>query len=184
MSRGILIFGSAGAGKTTLGRITAQQLGLPFYSTDDYFWRAGMKYPYTLMLPREERAQRLMDALPGDGRFVLSGALDTVSEPFEPMLALAVYLTTNTRVRLERLQQREYKRWGNRILKGGDLYPMHERFLKMAARYDSDSVPNADAHAEWSMALPCPVLRLSGDMEPEVNAGIITKAYRQRLENA
>lgn len=182
MSRGILIFGSAGAGKATLGRAVARELGFPFYNTDDIFWRTGMKYPYTLMLPREERIIKLMDALWQEETFVLSGTLDTISEKFEPMFDLAVYLTTNTAIRLERLDRREGEKFGDRIHEGGDLYPMHKRYLDMAARYDSNGVPNADAHAAWSKTLPCPVLRLSGDMDALANAQIVAKAYREAVK--
>lgn len=182
MARGIFIFGSAGAGKRTLGEAVSRELGFAHINTDDLFWRTGMKYPYTLMLPREERKVKLVDAIWTHKNFVLSGNLDTISEHFEPMFDLAVYLTTNTHIRLERLQAREYEKLGDRILEGGDLYPMHRRFLDMAARYDSDGFPNADKHSEWANTLPCPVLRLSGDMEPEVNAGIIAKAYREAVK--
>lgn len=181
MARGIFIFGSAGAGKATLGRACAKELAFPFYNTDDIFWRKGMKYPYTLMLPREERVLKLMDALWEKETFVLSGNLDTISEHFEPMFDLVVYLTTNTHIRLERLQQREYAKLGDRILEGGSLYPMHRRFLDLAARYDSNGFPNADKHSAWADTLSCPVLRLSGDMTPEVNAQIIAKAYREHI---
>lgn len=181
MARGIFIFGSAGAGKATLGSATAKELGFPFFNTDDLFWRTGMKYPYTLMLPREERKIRLVDAIWMHEHFVLSGNLDTISEHFEPMFDLVVYLTTNTHIRIERLNRREGEKFGERILEGGDLYPMHKRFLDMAARYDSNGSPNADAHAEWAKTLSCPVLRLSGDMEPEVNARIVAEAYRKAV---
>ncbi len=182
MARGILIFGSAGAGKRTLGNAVAKELSFAHINTDDLFWRTGMKYPYTLMLPREERKVRLVDAIWMHKNFVLSGNLDTISEHFEPMFDLAVYLTTNTHIRLVRLQQREYAKLGDRILEGGDLYPMHKRFLDMAARYDSNGSPNADAHAAWAKTLSCPVLRLSGDIAPEVNAGIIAKVYRETVK--
>lgn len=181
MARGILIFGSAGAGKRTLGDAVAKELGFAHINTDDIFWRTGMKYPYTLMLPREDRKVRLVDAIWTQKNFVLSGNLDTISEHFEPMFDLVVYLTTNTHIRLERLQNREYEKFGDRVCEGGDLYPMHKRFLDMAARYDSNGSPNADAHAEWAKTLDCPVLRLSGDMDVQVNAKIIAEAYRELM---
>lgn len=39
MTRGILLFGSSGSGKTTLGRMTASELGYPYFDIDDYLWR-------------------------------------------------------------------------------------------------------------------------------------------------
>ena len=123
MARGILIFGSAGAGKRTLGDAVARELGFAHINTDDLFWRTGMKYPYTLMLPREDRKVRLVDAIWPQKNFVLSGNLDTISEHFEPMFDLVVYLTPNTHIRLERLQAREYEKFGDRVCEGGDLFP-------------------------------------------------------------
>lgn len=178
MARGILIFGSAGAGKTTLGHIVAAKLGYPYYDIDDYIWMKNTKIPFSLPYPRAEKARRLMEAISQGEHFVMGGSMDSFNEPFVPLFDLAVYLTTNTHVRIERLKAREYERYGDRILEGGDLYAHHQSFLKMAARYDSDGSPNADNHAAWASTLPCTVLRLSGDMAPEVNADIIVRAYR------
>ena len=38
MARGIIIFGSAGSGKTTLGKKVGDKLGFPYYDIDDYIW--------------------------------------------------------------------------------------------------------------------------------------------------
>lgn len=47
MTRGIILFGSAGSGKTTLGRMIAAELGFPYYDIDDYIWRDDTEIPYT-----------------------------------------------------------------------------------------------------------------------------------------
>ena len=39
MARGIIIFGSAGSGKTTLGKLVAKKLDFPYFDIDDYIWR-------------------------------------------------------------------------------------------------------------------------------------------------
>uniref|UniRef100_UPI003260E19C shikimate kinase n=1 Tax=Clostridium sp. NkU-1 TaxID=1095009 RepID=UPI003260E19C len=39
MARGIIIFGSAGSGKTTLGKMVADKLGFPYFDIDDYIWK-------------------------------------------------------------------------------------------------------------------------------------------------
>ena len=39
MARGIILFGPAGSGKTTLGRLVAEALGFPLFELDRYVWR-------------------------------------------------------------------------------------------------------------------------------------------------
>lgn len=49
MSRGIIIFGPTGSGKTTLGRLVAEKLGFPYYDIDDSIWRTDTPIPkYTV----------------------------------------------------------------------------------------------------------------------------------------
>ncbi|MCT4598274.1 MAG: AAA family ATPase [Vallitalea sp.] len=49
MSRGIIIFGSPGSGKTTLGKMVAEKLGIPYFDIDDYTWRKDTDKPFELM---------------------------------------------------------------------------------------------------------------------------------------
>lgn len=39
MSKGIMIIGSSGSGKTSLGKMVADKLGYPYFDVDDYIWR-------------------------------------------------------------------------------------------------------------------------------------------------
>lgn len=39
MPKGIIIFGSAGSGKTTLGKMVAKALSFPYFDIDDYIWK-------------------------------------------------------------------------------------------------------------------------------------------------
>ena len=56
MARGIIIFGSAGSGKTTLGRMVAEQLSFPYFDIDDYIWRKDTPEPFTVMYSRAEKS--------------------------------------------------------------------------------------------------------------------------------
>ena len=178
MSRGILIFGSAGSGKTTLGRLTAEELGYPYYDIDDYIWRADTPVPFTQMYSREEKIRRLMEALTQHEHFVTAGSMDSFNAPFVPMFDLAVLLTCDWEVRHRRLDQREYAAFGNRIRKGGDMYEGHLRFLDIARRYDTDGSPSLAFHSRWADTLPCKVLRLNGADAPSQNTAAIVRAYR------
>ena len=63
---GIIIVGPAGAGKTTLGRLAARELGAGFLDIDDYIWRTDTPAPYTVMYSREEKI-RLCEIVSASG---------------------------------------------------------------------------------------------------------------------
>lgn len=93
--KGIMILGSSGAGKTTLGRFTAQKLGVPFLDVDDYIWRKDTEMPFQVMYSREEKISRLMAAAREAEEFVMAGSMDSFHEYFDPFFRLAVYLTAD-----------------------------------------------------------------------------------------
>ena len=177
MARGIIIFGSAGSGKTSLGKLTAAELGFPYFDIDEYIWRKDTEIPFSQMYSREEKASRLMADISQNENFVMAGTMDSFHKPFDPLFDLAVHITAPVAVRMERLHQREYQWFGDRILEGGDMYEGHQHFLDMAARYDTDGSPCLKTHMEWVQSLPCKVLYLDGQKELEQNKNCIVATY-------
>lgn len=53
MARGIIIFGPAGSGKTTLGKLVAENLDFPYFDIDEYIWRRDTDIPFTVMYAYE-----------------------------------------------------------------------------------------------------------------------------------
>ena len=102
-----MILGPSGAGKTTLGRRTAQRLGLAFLDIDEFIWRKDTPKPFTAMFSREERIARLQQAVSQAGRFVMAGSMDSFHQHFDPYFRLAVYLTAPAALRVERVHRRE-----------------------------------------------------------------------------
>ena len=85
-------------------------------------------------------------------------------DPLIPQFTHAVRLTTPTEVRIERLRQREYADFGDRIHEGGDMYENYLAFLDWAAQYDTGDVTmrSKACHDEWTKLLLCPLTFLSG----------------------
>lgn len=182
MKKGIMIFGPAGSGKTTLGKIVAKQLEVPFVDTDDYIWRKDTEIPFSLLYPRDERISRLMEAIAETTQFVMAGSMDSFHEHFDPFFSLAVHLTAPAEVRTARVDRREYEAFGDRVLEGGDMYTAHRNFLDDVASYDHGGGSTSLAvHTKWAQSLPCPVLRLDGTDSLADNAKIIIKKNRALL---
>ncbi|MBP5225098.1 MAG: AAA family ATPase [Lachnospiraceae bacterium] len=179
MARGILIFGPAGAGKTTLGRMVAERLNYPFLDRDNFIFKKDVEIPYSVRLSMEEQEAWLLKAMRKRSHFVLAGYMDYCSKEVSDSFDLAVHLDAPAAVRTERVHRREYAIYGDRVLEGGDLYEMHHRFLEMAASYDDDSQPHRKKHLEWAETLNCPVLYLSGEDPVDQNVRKITAAYRE-----
>jgi len=183
MPRGIIIFGSAGSGKTTLGKMIAKTLSFPYFDLDDYIWRKDTAEPYTVMYSRKEKANRLMEAISSDEYFVMAGSMDSFHAPFDPLFDLLVHLTADKDIRIARVNQRAYEQFGDRILEGGDLFQNHLHFLDNVSHYDTDGSPNLKTHTEWANTLTCKVLQLNGTCQLEKNCDIIVKEYHSILSS-
>ena len=165
MKRVIHIFGASGSGTSTLGRALAEKTGFRFMDTDDYYWLPAEPM-YTLKRPIPERLALMVRDLDECSDAVLSGSLAGWGDPLIPRFTLAVRLVTPTPVRMERLKQREYARYGRRILPGGDLFEQSQAFLAWAAQYDDGLPPlrSRALHDLWQQKLSCPLLTLDGTL--------------------
>ena len=183
MARGIIVFGASGSGTTTLGKELARLLGFRHFDLDDYYWRWDTELPFTVARPRAERIGKLLGDMERCPHFVLSGSLGTWSEPFIPLLDLAVFATAPAAVRVERLHARELSRYGDRIRAGGDMHSEHKGFLDWAEQYDTMEPPERclKLHEKWIESLICPVLRVDGTIAIEENAEIIMNQYSPKL---
>lgn len=183
MARGVIIFGPAGSGKTTLGKMVAQRLNYPYFDLDDYIWRKDTVVPFTTMYTRTEKAERLMSAISQGEHFVMAGSMSSFHQSFDPLFDLAVHLTADTDTRRRRVHKRELERYGDRILPGGDMYEGHQAFLESCGHYDTDGSPSLKEHMDWAAALPCKVIRLNGDEPLEKNAQQIVSIYNSNRKD-
>jgi len=160
----IHILGASGSGTTTLGRALATRLQCLHLDTDDSFW-LPTDPPLTHERERTERQYLLMDTLNAHASWVLSGSLCGWGDVAIPLFELAVYQWLPTDLRMERLRQRERKRYGARILSGGDMYASSQAFLAWAAAYDEGGldIRSRRLHEQWLGILPCPIVYFEGE---------------------
>ncbi len=179
MAKGIMIMGSSGSGKSTLGRMVAKELNYKFVDIDDYIWRKDTEIPFTQMYPKAEKISRLMEAISDCEHFVMAGSMNSFHEHFDPFFELVVHLHADAQIRVKRVHERELNLFGERILKGGDMYEEHQKFLDDVAGYDyGRGGCTLQQHEIWLKSLNCMVLRLDGAHPLEENQNIIVKSYR------
>ena len=159
----IHIVGASGAGTSTLGQALEREYGYKWLDTDSYFWMPTDP-PFVRPLPHEERVKLLSAAVRENPQCVISGSLCGWGDVFIPKFDLVVFVDTPTEIRVERLEKREYERFGERIRKGGDMHQNHIDFIEFAKTYDTNSPPERcrRLHEEWFRQLLCPLLRVDG----------------------
>jgi len=170
----IHVVGASGSGTTTIGARVASQLGFEHLDTDDYFW-VDTPEPFTVTRPLADRLRLLGGALAAGEAWVLSGSITGWGESLASRFDLVIRLEAPDSLRLTRLRDREYARYGDRALPGGDHFEDTEDFLTWAAAYESGTREGRSrpVHEAWLDTLTCPVVRIVNlDLDESV-AGVV-----------
>jgi len=183
-TRGIIINGASGTGKTTLAGELAKRLGFPHLDLDNYYYPPqdeGGTYRFTELRPRDEVIEHLKNDLQKHPRFVMSGTIGNILWDFmNPMFDLAVLLFVPVEIRVERAKKRAFECYGERVLDGGDLYDTYQKFYKRMQGYETVyHSASRQRHEEWATALSCPVLRVDGTKTIVENVEWIAQQYLQ-----
>lgn len=158
------IFGASGSGVTTLGRSLEQKLGITYFDSDDYFWIKS-EPPFTVKREPEERNRMLIKDLGTTEHWILGGSVFRWGEELLPGFDLVVFLYVPPEIRMKRLKEREYERYGDLIFTDDQRAEQHQAFIDWAAGYDHVTGlagRNLRAHNDWLEHLQSPVLRIEG----------------------
>ncbi len=160
----IHILGASGSGTTTLGMALAKQLAVPYFDADSYFW-VPSDPPFTVKRDRELRNSSIFADLAQHESWVLGGSLISWHENFLTLFDLVVFLYVPKEIRMERLEKREFERYGDIIYKNPARNVLYNEFMHWAAGYDDNTLARRTllAHETWMKKLSCPVLDIRGD---------------------
>jgi adenylate kinase family enzyme len=159
----IHIFGASGAGVSTLGKALSLYLQVPFFDSDDFYWKKTDP-PFLEDNPKDERKRLLKNAVSESDSWVVSGTLVSWGNFIQDKFDFAIYLSVPSEERIRRVKRREAERFSNRIEVGGDMYEGHLKFLTWVAQYDEGHLSGRSKtkHEAWIKTLKCPVLRIDG----------------------
>ena len=174
---GIIICGMNGSGKSTLGRALAASLGWRFIDNEDlYFPKADPAHPFAVERTQDEVERLLLEDVRRDERFVFAAVRGNYGDAVLPYYKAAVLVEVPREVRLKRVQERSYRKFGARMLLGGDLYASEKRFYDMVAARPED-------YAErWLIGLDTPILRVNGIQPVGENVELIMDWLRRILQ--
>ena len=80
-----------------------------------------------------------------------------------------IYLFAPLELRLSRVKKREYDRFGERVLKGGDMYEQQKVFHNFVAARTTGKIE------KWLNTLSCRVIKLDGSKPIDDNVEFIKK---------
>lgn len=161
----IHILGASGSGTTTVAKEIANKYNYIHLDTDDFFWEKTA-IPYTKKRPVKERIELIKRRLCENQNVVLSGIFYPWGDELKDYFDYMIYLETKPEVRLKRLINREYRMYGKRMLKGGDMHEQFKRFLKWDLNYEKDTNDDIGKTRteEWLKTVKSKVIRIDGGL--------------------
>lgn len=168
MGTGILVCGLNGVGKSTLGKALADRLGYYFIDNEDlYFPKTDPHYSYTSPRSREEVEKLFFNLTQAHENFVFTSVKGDYGEAAYSLFQYAVLVEVSKDIRMQRVRNRSFQKFGSRMLPGGDLYEQEENFFKFCKSRAENTVE------EWVQCLNCPVIRVDGTKSVSENIELI-----------
>ena len=170
MGMGIQMCGLNGCGKSTLGRALAESIGFYFIDNENlYFSRSNTDEPYMNPKSRQDVEQLLVEEISKHPNFVFAAVKGDYGKEIIPMYDYVVMIEVPKSIRLQRVRNRSFQKFGNRMLMGGDLHRQEEAFFQMVESRQDDYVEN------WLQMVKCPIIRVDGTKPIEENVECIIR---------
>jgi len=171
MGTGIQICGLNGCGKSTLGKALAEKLGFHFIDNENlYFSRPNANEPYANPKSRTEVEKLLIEEVSKHPDFVFSAVKGDYGKDLVPMYKYVIVMEVPPKIRSQRVRNRSFQKFGNRMLMGGDLYHQEEAFFQMVDSRQDDYIEN------WLEKVSCPIIRVDGTKPIDENVAYIIQA--------
>lgn len=170
MGIGILVCGLNGSGKSTLGKTLAETIGFHFIDNEDlYFPKKNPEYLFDSPRSDEEVEKILMHEVRVHENFVFAAVKGNYGVDILSYYKYVVLIDAPKDIRLQRVRNRSYQKFGDRMLQGGDLYEREEEFFHHVSSRTENEVE------EWVQLLNCPIIRVDGTKSIEDNIVFITE---------
>lgn len=176
---GIIICGLNGAGKSTLGKALAEKMHFHFIDIENlYFPKTNPNYMYASPRTREEVKKILLHEMKMHENFILSSVKGDYGKDIYSFFQCAILIDVPRDIRLQRVKERSFQKFGNRMLSGGDLFEQEEKFFRFVESRNENTVE------EWVKSLKCQVMRVDGTKPIDENINFITGLISSENGNA
>lgn len=172
---GILICGLNGTGKSTLGRMLADRMGYEFIDNEDLFFpKTDPSYSFSSPRSEEEVIRLLEEKISESSRFIFAAVRGNYGDRLITSLDYIVLIEVPKQIRSQRVRDRSYQKFGDRILPGGNLYEKESKWFSL-----TDSRPETYVTG-WLETVGCPVIRIDGTLPVEENVDYLLSALQKK----
>ena len=141
-----------------------------FIDTEDLFFpKTDPTYMYASPRMREEVEKVLFREIRTHENFVFAAVKGDYGEAIYPFFRYIIWMDAPKDIRMQRVKNRSFQKFGNRMLPGGDLYEQEEEFFELVRARSESTVE------KWIQLLNCPVLRIDGTKPIKENIDFILK---------
>ena len=176
MSR-IIICGLNGSGKTTLGRELAKRINYIHKDVEDYYFNNSGQYKYEQARSKDEVSKEIEKDFDEHENIIFTSCKGDYGN-IGSKCDLAIYICLDRETRLNRVKERSYKQFGDRVLEGGDLYEKEAEFREMVYNKDESVVES------WFDSLKCKKMKIDGTKEIEEKIEIIIRNIIRMVINS
>lgn len=154
---GIIVTGLNGCGKSTVCKLLAKKMNYYSMDVEDYYFMES-DIPYSKFHTHEQTKKLMLDDIKKHKHFVLATVNCDWGEEIASMCKLAVVLKAPLDIRIQRIKKREYGKFGNRVLEGGDLYDSQQKFHNKVLARGEEHI------AKQMQFITCPVIELDAEL--------------------
>ncbi|WP_350287873.1 AAA family ATPase [uncultured Croceitalea sp.] len=178
----LLIFGASGSGTTTLSKEVSLKTGFKNLDVDDYYWKHTSP-PYQEKVPLEIRNRNLTKDFKALDNVIVCGSMVSWGTYWSTAFDLVVFIYLDPEIRITRLQQREVKRYGNKLVRDKEIQQNSKAFIDWAKKYDDPDFMGRSlkVHKDWIAPLKCPVLHLDGALGLAEKTALVYSEIQNRI---
>ncbi len=168
MKNHIIVCGLNGCGKSTFGKALAKEFNAVFKDIEDYYFpNRKVDDTYTVPRSKDNASEALLKDLLVCDMIVLAAVKADYTKEIEKVFSKAIYIEVPKDIRLKRVWERSFEKFGNRMLKGGDLYEAENAFFHMVEKRPDSFVE------EWLSKLSIPVIKIDGTKPIDENVDYV-----------
>lgn len=154
-----------------------RKVGFHFIDLENlYFPKNDSNDPYASSRSEEEVGKLLADEIKAHEKFVFAAVRGNYGEDVRLFYQLAVLIEVPKEIRMKRIRNRSFQKFGSRMLPGGDLYEREEAFFKMVESRQDNYAEN------WLESVDCPVIRIDGTKTIEENVTFIFEQLQGKID--